>query len=1771
MSETQYNYYGNAANYINEGQRYATSFQGGVGATSTHLTNNQQQQWIASQSASSNSMTTSSAPKNQALGGVQTTDSFHSVSSIDSSAEMSKYFPDARTPSLSPFRHQQVVEGQAQSTATSNTVASTNTNRNTVNAGPYTPATASTAVQRLPQPIRPPNMSQQQPVQPPGIPSYSSQIEGLSVSQAVVNDVLIDLQTKVINETLKQYHDDSSSGTYMEPLAPIYIRAPQPTIILQSDLHRLRAELGNRVRPPVMHPAGGNQFQQNTFQVPRFPAPPQQHISPECYGDYRNVAYANSDEYKTTTATTTTGDEYRKANEERLYNQAESAMLNDDNINGNVHSAFNLQGLSNTSFDRHASASQSSSSLSNLEEQQQRNEDTSLTSTHNINSEQVSPMDNNMFSMPGRPRPEITFDIDNCIYRCFEAHRQRVARRRAARQARKSRRHRQVTQQPHQSQQLHYTNQYPNFTAQPIHSSAGTIEEAQWQQQPLSTTDYSNIINQPTNNFTPVRTTQGPYTPAGTYDYSNLVQATSLPTDTQSSATGYSGVINQPTNNFTSAHTTKGPYTPARTYDYSNLVQTTTLPTGTQSSATGYSGVINQPTNNFTSAHTTQGPYTPAGTYDYSNLVQATSLPTDTQSSATDYYQYTTTNIQEPYIHSNAYDYTPDQSVPQQQTSFEYSNQLPYSFSSTDATIPSDMQYLTSNYYQEHQQQLPTEFTRNQDVYAQPSTTFEYGTGTNVAQVSTSYDYQNINQSPNQYTYNAENIQQEPSLNYATTTPTTDNQGTFDYTTTNTEPQYPYDIENLNQQQRYDYATSAATGTLPFRTDFQERQPKETIDHLNQAGTSSSYYEQQSIPAPVYQGQASYGKPTGTFEYTRESSQSQEPIYEYQGSEQQSSQYSYNVEDIQQQPQQQETFNYVYEVPTSYITNNTDVQQKEQTEVVKQVAETSVSTTQHEKQPVSVPVSQVQETSGKQTGTFEYARESYQSKEPIYDHQSTELKTDQTQTINESSQEISSSTHDQEQATVARVAETSGAELRDQKVTGTSITSGKTEDTKEPSHPQEPLSDNYSTENFIEQQEKAETLSVNDYIKQFESKSQSPQNGGPIQSSDERQSTRSTKISPFIIQQNVYVQPSQESTQTYDLQNYTSENTTSETAEQSQAGSWLPTEEDKQRLLQDNTRSKPAYESFEKTEQQSEKEVYKYDTNSSLPPPPPLPTTTTTAATSKGIEHQQESTETSTYNFPPPPTLDPQAYQIKQQRTNRSIPTIIPTTDQASIYTNDEQLQPTSDDPDADESIAESEELFDLHKCIAKCYEKYREAWDREAKAHYAKQVATNTSQTDQQLIQQPNALLVADYDHQKLPQQYFGGREIHYVDTWTQTPSLNVITQPNFIGHTYDETPSTFDTKPYKSQTPPRHLSTDSRGQQTIEYSPPLITQTRQVISTIPQSEPFPFCKYTTNEQPQSEPFPVYKYTTNEQPQSEPFPSYKYTTNEQPQQQKQAVYDHTLPLSPHLSFNETLHQPNLDFSSQITDQPRQYEKTPFDAYKQQQQQQRYRAHSVPASIKQDSILTVPSQQPPPPPSQEIEHQPRRSVSIPMSHPEQSQTRLPSVRLIDNGRAYETDSALRRCMPRIDPKTGLCLVPCPQTKKYAHLPSHLRPELFCIELPSATSLPPPPPPPPPLPPQPVQQEQWCVKCCCAPGKSIIKKIVYRQVEEQQNHEESQFDYASVIDQMGTTINVRYGNDIMEDTGISVSGGYNEQLRVIDFPVYISGQDDSNLMPLIPAN
>lgn len=64
--------------------------------------------------------------------------------------------------------------------------------------------------QQQQQSVRPPG----QPQRPTGIPSYLTPVEGLSISQALVYDVLADLQTKALNETVQQYQDDSGAGTY---------------------------------------------------------------------------------------------------------------------------------------------------------------------------------------------------------------------------------------------------------------------------------------------------------------------------------------------------------------------------------------------------------------------------------------------------------------------------------------------------------------------------------------------------------------------------------------------------------------------------------------------------------------------------------------------------------------------------------------------------------------------------------------------------------------------------------------------------------------------------------------------------------------------------------------------------------------------------------------------------------------------------------------------------------------------------------------------------------------------------------------------------------------------------------------------------------------------------------------------------------------------------------------------------------------------------------------------------------------------------------------------------------------------------------------------------------------------------------------------------------------------------------------------------------------------------------------------------------------------
>ncbi|CAF1676453.1 unnamed protein product, partial [Adineta ricciae] len=286
MEQGQYHYH-HQQHHHGRDTSSATEGQGSQQELSLHSQINEQQRYASQSVAQPVNVHRASE---QAVSGIQATGSFHSVSSIDSSAEMARYFPDPQTPTLSPFRldinlyHQQNGGQQLQQSATSSTITT-----NIINGGPYAPVPVPATAQPAPrQPARAPVIVPQQvssqgpaaPQLPPGIPSFSTQIEGLSVSQAIVNDVIVDLQSKVINETQQQYNTDPINGSYLETLNPIYIRAPNPTIILRSDLHRLRAQL--TARPPgVVRPVATiNQFQQNNFQIPSFPPPQQQTIPP---------------------------------------------------------------------------------------------------------------------------------------------------------------------------------------------------------------------------------------------------------------------------------------------------------------------------------------------------------------------------------------------------------------------------------------------------------------------------------------------------------------------------------------------------------------------------------------------------------------------------------------------------------------------------------------------------------------------------------------------------------------------------------------------------------------------------------------------------------------------------------------------------------------------------------------------------------------------------------------------------------------------------------------------------------------------------------------------------------------------------------------------------------------------------------------------------------------------------------------------------------------------------------------------------------------------------------------------------------------------------------------------------------------------------------------------------------------------------------------------------------------------------------------------------
>ncbi|CAF0803437.1 unnamed protein product [Adineta steineri] len=1852
----------------------------------------QQQQQNITQPSLSVPKAVYNVPANQTSGGgVQSTGSFHSVASLDAAAEMAKYFPDARTPSLSPSRHQLEVGGQAQSTAVSHTRTTTTTN--TVNAGPHFPEFSPSGTQQLPQSVRASFMAEQQrpirqpgppgPTGPPGpsqlpagIPSFPSQIEGLSVSQAVVNDVLVDLQTKVINETMQQYQEGSTDGPFFEPLPPIYIEAPQPTIILRSDINRLRAELNNSVRPQVVyrHPSDGNQFQQqqqhqqqqqqhfqqNAFQTPRFPGPSRQQVP-----------------------------------------QAESSMFNDDNINVNVQSTSDLQGLSATSFDRYASPYQPSSFHPNFEEQQQGNEQAVSALSQRISNEEVGTPDN----MPIQQRQEITFDIDNCIIRCFEAHRQRLARRRAARQARRAKRHKQTGHSNRQKdQQLYQNDGYQTFSTERSYSSYGGADNAPWQKQTILSSHYSDTLPASMNTSGSVRTSEKSYVPIGEYDYANTAQSTSLSPDI--------------------------PH-----YQSSDIVNT----------------------------QTTQVPFS-----NLSTLHMNVASTTEMQPSATDYHEFRPSNTQETYINSKGFDYPSYQAYTssndlqqqssheqqQEQTSFEYGNQLPYpTFSSTEATVPDDIQQLTSDYYQQHHRQASTQFIQTQETDVQSSSTFDYTVDSTQSQVP-AYNYQNIEQQVLQYPYNIENLQQQ-SLDFDAlenniyNLPTTDFQqaeqkqtfnyanqklssadyyqqqvlsvpisqtqdiygqpsgsyeyrqdsysnegpgydyqsidqqsseypydsrdaqqmlqqdsynytnaneqrqqfdyspqeisssdyykqspisqaqepyihpnGTYGYTTDNGKAS-AYDYQNIEQQPTFDYRTEDTSTYISPESNIQPTEPKHPYDFTSQALSSSDYYQQQPPSIPTSQAQGPYDPVGGTLDYVTGTGHSQVQAYDHQNTEQQSFQFPYNTENIEQQ----KPFELKNDDTGTYISPETNTHQTEQKQPYDYTSQALSTSDYYQQRPVSDPIPEAQETYDQTVEPFEFNKGGFKHQEPLFDYQNTDQQSshysynledtrqqvplqetlnfsseattaqstsetdnqqpDSKQKIDYSNQTITASDQYQQKPGSIPISQIYDSQPVNRRLNGSSIPTGTVEYTRKLIYSNEPSTDNIVKDPLRKrshQHEESETFSINDYLKRFESESYSQQTGGHVKSSDDYQSITTTTTTPNTVQPTADIYQTAGTAHTYDLKNYTNESLESGTSHPVPPTS-STCEEDPQHLLQHTSISEQIHEPVQQSELRTEVEASIYDTYSSLPPPPPpppLPPPPPSSAT-KEIDHQQGSTTANLNDFPAPPTPERNSYQMTQQRPSRSFASIIPTTDQPSIYSDHQPLQltsPTSSDNRSDEDIKEDEEIFDLRECIARCYAKYRESWNREQQRQYEQQIGgsqhshsdinladnqqmrTSMPPSSQQYIQQSNTFIAVhcgnqeQRQQQQQPRKSFNKDEIHCSDGWTQTASLDVMKQSNIAQHAYDQTPPSFDTKPYIPQvSSTRDFSTDSRGQQTIEYSPPLIApQTHHVTSVMPSPTPSPYDEYGNQEQ----------------------------------QQQQQIYDHSLPVPPHLSFNETDYQSNVSFSSQITPQRQKYENIPFHKHiDDEQQQHRYRAHSEPASIQQDSLASNP-------PSLSLssnllDQHSKRSNSIPMIHHQEQQSQLPPVRILDNGRAYETEALVRRHVPQIDPKTGLCLVPCPETQKYAHLPPHLRPELFCIELPPASSLPPVPSSP-SLPSeqqsyhhhqqqqhqqqdqQQQQQQRWCVRCCCVPGKTLIKKVVYRQVDDQQqNRQEAEYDYSSMMDQMSTRISVRYGNDTMEEGEPFVTGNYCEKLRVIDFPVYVSGKNDPNLTPLVPVN
>ena len=877
-----------------------------------------------------------------------------------------------------------------------------------------------------------------------------------------------------------------------------------------------------------------------------------------------------------------------------------------------------------------------------------------------------------------------------------------------------------------------------------------------------------------------------------------------------------------------------------------------------------------------------------------------------------------------------------------------------------------------------------------------------------------------------------------------------------------------YDYHSTEQQQAYQY---------PYNVDTTQQEQKQTSDYANQTISSSDYYQPQAASTSESQTQAAYSQSTGTLEYTRESYQSEEPIYNYQNADHQTSQYSYNGGDTQQVPQQdaynyastsqtldsstqdlsstdyyqqqqstgsfdytgstlqtqiptynyqnieQQSYQYPYNTSNveqqtynyasgtnidAFVPTEANIQHTDQNQAYNYSDQGFDTSNYYQQQLAPTSTSQIQGAYGQPTGTFEYSRESYQSQQPIYAYQGSDQQSSQYSYNVDNLQGSQSQDRYDYTPQPVTLQQTGQNQTYDysQQIIGSadqyqqqsvSIPVSQTDHSRAfgqrlPGGSIPTGTVEYTRQSYYSQEPVLDNYSTETFIQQQENQSLNVNDYLTRFGSElSSQSTGGPTQSSDDRQSTTTV-----TTTPFIIQQQHANLTSPEGAIQTYDLQNYTNESTVSETIQPLPFTSSPYEEdhqrlLQQSEQYTEKEVSLDDTYSSLPPPPP---------TTQATVHQQGAYLTNVSDFPPPPPPPPPTDHHTYQTGHTQAP-IIPST--------------LSSDQQTDDDTQEDEEVFDLHQCIAKCYAKYQQSWNQEEQRKYEEQIRNI-----------PPSVPTTDY-HQ--PSLNTGERL-----------SQNVITQSDTVQYKYDDIST-------------KDLPIDSRSQQTIEYSPPLITQAKPTITTIPPSVPSS--------------------------------SYSYIQGEQ-QQQQIPVYDHASPVPPHLSFNDTNYQPNLYFSSQITAQPRQHQNIPIDT---DEQQRRHRAHSEPASIKQDSVTSIPPIQPPP---QVFEDQTRRAISIPMLN-------QAPIHLLDNGRAYETEAMLQRRVPRIDPKTGLCLVPCPMARKYAHLPPHLRPELFCIELPPPSALPPVPPPPPPRPVQ-QQQQRWCVRCCCVPGQSLVKKVVYRQAE-----------------------------------------------------------------------